>query len=444
MRFMDPIAQVVFKDYESGTEWHLGSPSYPFLTSLSISYHGNMVINSLNVGVDIPYEYAIPLLDTKNKSPFRHKNLVKARIGYSTGGWTGWAHGALTEGAKGLSMTAEGLAGTITVPVVPIKAAGYTVSRELFSQSGYDAEKFIRSVAREIGFELDVTDKASSNMNAWKLAKQDKISYKEKNDFYGGMAGKSAWDAISIVCKEIDCEFFTENRKNKKYLIVYTSGDATHGNIHSDPSEINRYVIRGILDPSINQYPCYAFTPEDDSTTWIAGSSSAASGVNAVGIDKKTGEDVRQDVRPEDQEDAQVGKISQTTPQDMKTADSGLEETVIDVFKQDGKLGTYMSGPIIPGGAGIFKNQARSFQKQGDPGLRMDISTIGIPDESVLSLCELQGAGRLFNGTYCIEKLTHSWSPGTWDMILTVFHKGTISPAGEQKEAAGGQMPTSQ
>lgn len=438
--FSDPQAQVIITDIDSGEVWHWGSPSRPFLTSVSMSFGGRMVLGTFSIGIDVPYEYALDMLDA-TKTPFKKGNLVKARMGYSSGEWTQWANGIMQNGGKGLSMSPEGLSGTIELTVDPVKVVSYTVPKNIFVEAGFDPVKMLTLLGRVMGSDVEVSTQAQANMNAWKLTQPKGISYRETREFYGGLDGLGIWDAISRICTENDCNFYTVMRSNKKYLVFFTEKELMNGYFNDD-GLMNKYVLRGILDPARDQYPCYNFTPKDDLTTWVAGDAGpAASGVNAFGINADSGEDVDATILPEDQEEPQDGKIANTSPQDVKTSDPETGEIVGDTVKDDGSQGTFMSGPVLPGGAEVFENQARGFQRQGNPGLHMSINTIGHPREQVGSLVQLWGAGVLFNGTYAIDTLEHMWTPGNWDMTLNVYRRGWKAVIGEQKETAGGQMP---
>jgi len=442
-RFSDPVAQVVIRDRDTGDQWHLGSPGFPFLTLLTMTFDANMTSSVISIGVDIPYEYAIDMLDTQTTA-FGHNNQVKARLGYATGGWTDWVYGTMSGGGKGLSMSPDGLSGTFEADVVPIKAAGYVVPKDIVFESGGDLEKFLTLTCKSMGYEAVFSSDVEGKIEEVSGEVIKAQSTEDDSDAIGGIADKNSWDAMKYICNEyLDCKYMTTIKGAKEYIVFYSDREKMVGVLSdyngSASDDVNRYVIRGVLDPSRNQYPCISFTPTDDAGTWIAGTS-AGSGVNAAGIDTETGEDVSVDVAPEDQEEAIVGKIESTSPQDIRTTDN-TGSHVADMFKNDERLGANMSAPILPGGSRIFENQARRFQRQGNPGLKMDITTIGVPEERTGNICELFGAGRLYNDQYYIDRITHSWAPGSWDMVLGVHRWGYKDVSGEQKETAGGQMP---
>lgn len=426
--FSDPIAQVIIKDWESNNEWVLGPGGIPFLTSVSMSFGGNMTIEKFMVGVDIPYDYALQKMDPK-ETPFKQKNYVKARIGYANGGWIDWEYGHLLNGAKGLSMTPEGLSGTLEVVPIPIKAVGYTVSKGVFDKSEYNAAKLIELLVSDLGMEVEITERARGNLGV--------IS----REFYGGLTSRSVWDSIKEICRNSYCKFVIRSKNSVKYLTVCTIEDQVKGELADNSDNPNKYVIRGGIDPGNNQYPCYSFTPQGDETGWVAGTASAAaSGTEATAIDKETGEDVTITTKPEDSEEAIVGSLEHDVPKDIKGKDSGFERYVVDNLKGDNRAATFISAPLLPNGTEVFKRQIKEFNQHGDSGIRMEIATIGHPNEKVGNICHLHMAGLLYDGPYYIDKMTHSWGLGNWDMTLSVHRRGSKAQADEKKETRGGQM----
>lgn len=435
--FTDPIAQVIITDIESGEEWHWGSPDRPFLTSVQIVYVMTDTNPKLSVGVDVPYEFAIPMLDIIESTPFKQHNLVKARIGYASGKFLPWVAGYLPNGGKGLSMDANGLTGTLEIGIDSTKTIGYTVTKDVLAESGYDAVKLLTGLARLLGNEISVTDAASANLNAWKLLKPNKVSYQNAVDFYGGLANKGIWDAIKEVCLKNNVKFYIQGDRGT--LQIFTENDKFQQKL--EDSVVNKYVLRGILNPENRQYPCYGFTPAEDATNWVSkGPTASASGVDASGIDTETGEDVSKTLDPKEQEEPIDGRLNATAPQDIRYSDKTVGEKVADIAKTDGKKGTYMSGPVMPGGSDIFYSQARRFQTQGNPGLDLEIQTIGHADEYVGRLCELWGCGALFNDRYFIQGITHSYEGGAWNMTLNCHRRGWKAVTGEKQETAGGQL----
>jgi len=442
--YTDPVAQVIIKDYENGKEWHWGSPHWPFLTSASMVWEINGKIPVVSIGVDVPYEYAIPMLDIEG-TPFKKDNYLKMRLGYGKGGFTPWVMGYLHEGGKGLSMTADGLSGNLECTILHVEVFSGTVPVNLWEVFGHDPVVFMRDICSLIGYDLDLSVLAERSFNMWKLLKNTKRSTKETKDFYAGLEGKSILGALDAVAAKLGIKYWVGYKGTTKSIFFYTDPELASGaaaGSYYENTYINKYVVRGIIDPRVNQFPCYEFTPTDDALGWLDRTPGAsAKGVNAAAIDTDSGEDVGKDVKPTDDKEPKEGKDEHTEPVDKKVTTDQDGTMVADIKKAFGQLGTYMSAPVRTGGADMFYEQAAQFQRQGNPGLQMTIKSIGVPEERVGNLCRLWGAGAIFNGTYYIQKLTHSWSPGSWDMELEVLRRGMKAVSGEQKESAGGQMP---
>lgn len=447
-----PIAQVVILDMDTKETWSLGSPDFPFLSSVNLYYEGKMVITSMEVGLDIPYEYAIRMMqdgdnstmstNTKRRgSPFKHGNYIRARLGYEDGAFTEWAYGLFMEGGHGLTISSEGLTGTIKASTISYKAAGYTVSADWLESAGYDASVLLRNIAEALGLSIEITDGALENMKAWSSCKPEDASYKTKTDFMAGLKDKETWSVVGMVCKQLDCDFHIGVKSNKRHLMVYTGKEVLEGKLSYSKSSINKYVMRGILDPSQNQYPCYSISPTSgDDKSWTMNATAAAHGVKAVGHNTETGEDVREEITTEQSDDPGVGHVDNTTPVDFKYTTAEWGEIVANVKKQYESMGTFMSAPIIPGGSDIFRLQAKHFGESGNPGLQIKLSTIGMPDEQIGNLCQVWGCGDLYNGPYRVQGITHSWTPGNWDTELDLYRKGRKLMAGEKKSFRGGQM----
>lgn len=443
MIFHDPIAQVMIVDTFNKKVWNLTEPESPFVKSVTFQFKGTQgATSSFSVGIDIPYEYAIRWLDDKNSTPFRAMNIVRARIGYASGGWTEWVYGNLQNGGVGLSITGEGLSGTLKMNVIPSKALSYSISKDLLAEAGLDAEKLIRLICKQVGMEAEFTQGASTQLLLWGYAYGKDKSFSQKKNFLGGLDGKDSMSAIEQICLKVGCKHFVYTKDGKRYFSIHTEKDQLNGILHKENNaEFRKYVLRGIVDTSKNQYPLASFSPTSgDESTWTSGVTVAASSVLATGHNTDTGDDVEIEVKPEDQEEPIVGNLNVTSPQELKLSDN-YKEIFIDIEKQDGRDGTYMSAPVLPGGEEIFKEQAKNFGRMGNMGLQMEANIpIGIPDEKIGNLCQIWGCGKLYNDVYYIQDLEHSWTPGSWEMKLGLFRRGLKAVSGIQNDNNGNQM----
>jgi hypothetical protein len=441
MIFTDPMAQVIIADGHTGKVWVLTDPNTPWVQSVTLSWQGNMVIEGISIGVDIPYEYAMQLLD-RNNSPFKQGNVLKTRIGYAAGGWTDWVYGSLNSGGYGLTVSPDGISGTLKVTSVATKIGGYTLSKEILQKATHKADILIKMIAELIGIGFKITPNAQERFDTWKLVGQDEKSYKTRYDYIGSLAGRETYAAIDDLCLRTNCNYKILIENSKRVLHVYTTEDAFSGNLMIDRGNMAKYVVRGILDTSINQYPCFSFTSDSDTddSSWTT-PSSPSSGFEAVGIDSGTGDDVRFNWKFEDSEVPQVGVVDTKIPEEIKPKLKDFEDIFVDAEKKDGRRGTFMSAPVLPGGHALFTNQAVKFGMSGNPGLKMEINTIGVPWERVGNICQVWGAGELYDDEYQVDKVVHSWTPGVWDMTLGVFRYGKKDVAGNKPNPKGGQVP---
>jgi hypothetical protein len=453
--FADPIAQVIIADGKSGEVWVMTDPNTPWVTSVSLSWTGNNVLEGITINVDIPYEAALKYMEV-NSSPFRPGNVLKARIGYATGGWTEWSYGTLSQGGYGLSMSPDGLSGTLNVVSSSVKIGGYTLSKDVLDKSGSTSISLLRKIAEFVSADFRVTDLAQVQLGTWDAAdtnaslrelsaidpvNTDQKSYQKRTDYIGSLAGKDMYAAVVDICRMTNCLYKILIEDGKRVMHVYTEGELYSGSMMADPSKKTKYVIRGIIDVESNQFPCFSFTPDStfDTATWTS-PSAAASGVEATAIDSATGEDVTHTYKPEDRESAGVGVVDVQQPKDVNISLKDFEQIFADIKKTDGRAATYMSAPVLPGGRALFEKQVERFGMSGNPGLQMEINSIGVPWERIDNICVVKGAGELYDDEYCINKIVHNWSPGVWDMTLGVFRQGKKDVAGDQTAIKGGQI----
>jgi len=436
-RYHDPIAQVVITDKDTGDFWNWGSPTHPFLTSVNFS-NDLGAVSAFSVGVDVPYDYMMSLLDI-NKTPFKMQNFVKARIGYASGGWTPWVEGFLQNGGKGLAASADGLAGSLEIAWMSTSAIQYTPDIELLKMGGLSRQKLLEILTEQLGFESFISDGAIENLEKTIVAEESQdASVKEgEKHFLSGYANMSVLSIVKAIVRDNDCKWWLGRKGGvfgPKTLFIYTNDEVSKGvQTTRDPF---KYVIRGILQEDKGQFPCYGFDASSDGSSWIGMMSGPqAHNVDLKGLDRDSGE-----IMP----DEAISIVDSLLPiegvvEGGEPADVNYEGAVAEVGK-GGASGTSLALPLRANGIASIKNHARNFMLQGDAGLAGTISTIGVPEEEVGQICLLLGSGAIFDSRFYIRTLTHSWTPGSWDMQLGVHRHGEKSKSGDQKETAGGQM----
>lgn len=436
--FSDPVAQAIITDPDSGQEWKWTAPEFPFLTGCSLEYErGRIAVMTLSF--DIPYDDGLKLMEMP--SPFKQNNLVKARIGYAGGTWTPWSSGFLAAGGDGLSLDANGVSGQITVQGVA-ESYGYTVDKTLLREAGWDPIKILTACAGMMGLKLKTSAGASSELNAYKLVgeKRGKATKQKTFAFSSSLVSLSAWEIVKKICGEWNLAFWMGPEVGSAdpgtNLFIYTKAELSKG-VDQDTA-IRTYMVRGVIDEANLIYPCFAWSPEGSTfVAWLASQPDAAAhGVDAAGCDADTGEIKEEPIAPKEQAVAIDGVTANDEPTDLEV--DGIKG---DVAKGDGSKGAYISMPFDAGTEDRQKTQLQSRQGQGNAAQRGTITALGISDERSGNLCELRGAGAIFDGTYEVHKVSHVYAPGSWEMTLTVQRDGRKDKGGAQDETSEGQMP---
>jgi len=424
MLYHSPVAQVIIIDPDSGQEWKWTSPDLPYLTGCTINYERGRV-SVFTVSLDITYEVGIKLMSLP--SPFKQGNIVKARIGYATGGWTPWASGFLQQGGAGLSLDANGLSGQITIQNAAISAQ-YKADKVGIREADGDLVRILENCARFMGLELNISVDA------------DTAILGDKKQYANGLLDLNSLDIVKKICTDWNLEWWTGTavgtEDGGRKLFVTTPGELSK-KVDQD-TVVRTYMVRGVIDDANNLYPCLSWSPEgSEFASWLVGTTQdpAGHGVDAADIDVDTGEVYEISVEPSQQDVATVGFLSGDPPRD-----EWFDELTNDVEKADGTQGEYMSFPVDPADKPKAEAQVKNRQLQGNQAQKGVITSIGVPDERVGNHCRLLAAGAIFDDLYMVDKMTHTYAPGSWDMSLTVHREGTKAKTGDQQETQQGQM----
>ncbi|MFA4971277.1 MAG: hypothetical protein WC683_01605 [bacterium] len=456
--FTDPVAQVRFKSPKSGREWIFAPPSAPFLTGVAMLYEFGRTA-TLQLTFDAPYDEAIAMLGSD--TPFAIGMHAQARIGYASrpDWWTPWFGGFLKAGGDGLTLDANGLSGQITVQVTA-EGAHYTISKELvvLDQSPKSMlEKCIAAMGLLPALSPGALDACQI------AASYDPDSFASFKTMWHPLAYArlTAWEAIKRICALMNLTYWigpdvTDPSSRINTVYVATELEVSLGFIKqaatgskADPSTLPRptFRLRGVVDLSTSTFPCLSWAPEGGgaSATWlVGGDDQAGKGVLIAYIDQDTGKVVEKVALPEEQQVATAGSLP-AIQQDLSLADEGGGELIGDGVKQDGTPAVYASEPMPPGAAGASRaqNVADWRQTAGNPAQQGVITSLGLPWVIPGMYVNLAGAGEIYNGPYLVQKATHTWGPGSYEMSLTVMRQGAggVDPEGEKKTTPAGQVP---
>jgi hypothetical protein len=438
--FIDPVAQVYVRDPSGQNEWRWQAPNDPFLVGVALNFEMGRV-SKLTYMVDMPYEDGIRML-TK-PTPFQVGNLVRARIGYASGHWTPWSEGILLAGGEGIALDPNGLSGQVTVEGVATSAY-YKVSREDLAKAGHNPRKIIEVCAAAMGLAVSISNRASAILQSYQVipGNRGKAARKRIFSFSSHLLNLSNWDAIKQITNEWNLTFWMgpdpKDESKGGVLFIDTFSGAALGKTFNKEQTQRTYIMRGVLDVSRDQYPCVSWTPEGARfAEWLAEAPDpAAHGVEVAFDDADTGETKTIVVSPKDQPVPTEGVLADNEPEDTE-----VDGVVGD--RKTGDAGEYLATPAEPGKAGEeqVRREAEKRQIQGNAAQTGTIVSIGVPEESAGNLCDLRGCGDIYNGTYLIQKMTQSYSPGVFETSMVVLRHGRIEKAGKQEETSEGQMP---
>jgi len=449
--FTDPIAQVIFTNPVSKQVWDWTAPQFPFVTGLTLAYEF-MRKATMQITFDAPYQDAIDRLLIR-QSPFAQGTHVRARIGYAsmTNWFTEWFHGFLNVGGDGLTIDPNGMSGQISVQVIS-DGMDYQVSQERVPLSGAPVD-MLRQCAEAMGLLFEAS--LGTLESAVAILKAGlKGSPWSPEPF----AGLTAWEATKRIVEMLNLRMWigpdpADLGKGGRRLWVGTEREITGGVLSKlAPSGTAAparptFRVRGVVDMATSTFPCFSWAPEGAGfATWLAsGEDMAGKGVDISYIDTATGQVVVVSSDPKQRPASTVGALSQPGQEDRKVAGANGTEIKGDEKKQDGKAARRTSAPMPEGEPGKQRAQSEADQlvAAGSPAQTGVIASIGVPWVVPSALVNLAGAGQIYDGPYLVQKATHTYTPGVYDMSLTCMRQGAggAERAGENIHPPVGPMP---
>jgi len=456
--FTDPVAQIVITNPTSGNVWYFNAPDYPFVTGVSLAFEFARKA-ALQVTFDAPYDVAVDKLLGLD-SPFTMGNNVRARIGYAKHPtwWTEWFEGFLAAGGDGLTLDANGMTGTITVQVIS-EGSGYTVSGEALKVTNPN-DMFVQC-AKALGVEFKPSPGSATLMNGLNSdLEKGKPTDAEAGWKPEAFAGMTVWEAADALAKMANLRMWigpnpaspgggvhilylgTEEELSTGVL-SHLKEAGTAGGVGVRPT----FRLRGVVDLNTSTFPCLSWAPEGSGfASWLPTNMvQTGKGVEKVFVNTKTGLIESVNAKAVDRKVATVGAVATPGPEDIKTTDATGKSLTGDEKKADGKEAVITSSPVPGGEAGKARAQlaAEKERDAGSPSQVGVITSLGLPWVVPSELCFLRGCGMIYDGPYLVDKATHKWGPGTYEMTLTCRRQGdgTAMKAGEKVQTPVGTMP---
>lgn len=429
--FLDPVAQAIIKNEQTGRTWDWTAPDYPFLTGLTITW-AMEATGVISLSIEAPYEDGIAKLLTP-PSPFAVGNVIQARIGYASGLFTDWAVGINNAGGDGIGVDASGISGSVTFKM-GTRHIFYTTPKDIPKEG--TLTDLLTFIAEYMGLTLYLGPRAQEVADNERLD-SDYILHSVTGQ------SKTVYELLKEICTDENLRWmlgpnpYKEVGDTTRYLIIMRDEE-----IFDLAQRVNRrkYVMRGVVDVANNQYPLLSWAPEGAAfASWFANTPDpSAGGVAGYFTDMGYGQVDEFEVLPGDLDMKTFGFLAEQEPLDFVAPD-----IVADRKRSEEVAAELLGQPVKAGPDGKKQAEKKAAKKAVDGNASQTgvIATIGVPEERCENLCDVKGLGVLYDGVYEIRKIAHVYSPGAYDMSLTVMRGGTghEKSDGGQEETAGGQ-----
>ena len=397
-----------------GDPFVINLETFPYLTSVKVTKNLGMV-TEISLDLEMPFDTGLKLLNGEiAQGCLLVGGFVRVRMGYgdpsdaTNGAVSQEFIGFLSKGGMGLSLSPNGLSGTITavganpaaVRTTPVTDSTLIKEFERRVQlAGYEKYE-VSSLAKPI------FDKAMSN---------ETIGYK-----YAAMTNDNlTW--INLALEEVGLVGTKLITEGKPSLVVTPSTNAETLTQFS-------FVMRGGFDYDdqgrLTNYPIINFSPEQQVVLFAGGADPSELSMMMGTVDRdgnlqvsvKTAQD--NEVKPTIAGDNITPNPSDTERQGVQT-DRKLETA--DGAKPV-EVGAIVSPPPAEtkNMAGAMNDSLVNELARFVPGISATLTTFGIPHIDTGLFVVVDGVGAMFTGVYMVVGLTHSWSGNDIETSLTL------------------------
>lgn len=422
--YQHAFAQVRIWDVAGGRSggrviYDLWQPDFPFVSSVSVT-SVTEAVPTITVNIDAPFAEGLAMLDG---TMFTQNNMMGVRIGWTdTGDTTRWYIGQLYQGGVGLTLSPDGLTGTLTANAASVNSAYKPVSN-VQKRNPIEAIKFS---ADKIGFDVDVSTGVFLKLD---------IEAK-KWDFAYGPYGHL--EIIRKICGDFDCRWWIGvNNFMKQCVYIRTRSEVAGSNVS------RTFKMRGGFDPSNRQMPMLSFQPEQRVAEWNAAGASPVGRQVALTYVNDADDLIVEVVSNDQNDNAKIGGAVSSNPVPTDVAvtlqsDQTSAAVVLDHVADGKEEVTARIQVPPPTDASVTQTQADAARSNESDGLNMTIVTFGIPEIELMETVSVLGCGKRYNGVYQIKSVTHQWNEGGWETTLAVFNSGAAANAVAQIAPAGG------
>ena len=413
----------------AGEIFSVNCVDFPFITSVKVTKNLGMVAEIV-IDIDMPFDVGMQFLNNELAPGVLFANtLVQVRMGYgdpysesSKAPISEIFLGILNKGGMGLELTPTGLSGSITAVSVTPQAA-----RLAASDNGLTLEQEFRKrvelAGYTLGFEVDPAARAVFDV----LMKQPKNSIP--------FASNGAVRHIEYV----DLLLFYSN-------LSWSQQSTTEGNRLTVQSLTSmstlikyRFVMRGGFDydaqGNIKSYPIVSFAPEQKEVMFYAGTDPASLQAGSIEIDSKGNLVVRTITALEADIPRSIPSESAATPNpqsdnrgkkpgrgNRRGGTTTAVPTVVDRPMGRKEIGGLKEVPS-PETPNLAEAMFAGLTVQASrfiPGITATLTTFGVPDIKPGIYVVVENVGALYQGTYSLNGVTHTWSGKEIESALTL------------------------
>ena len=404
-----------------GEPFVINLETFPYLTSVKVTKNLGMV-TEIGLDLDLPFDTGLKLLNGQiAQGCLLVGSFVRVRMGYgdpanATNGVVSQEFiGFLSKGGMGLSLSPNGVSGTITaVGVNPAAVrtaapAENTLLKEFerrIEYAGYGGYQ-VSQTARAIFDDLMATERdggLSAIAVSWLSRAMDHLSWINLMLEDAGLVGTVLHSAAD----------------GKSTLII---------TLITDASKLTQFVfvMRGGFDYDdqgrLTTYPIVNFSPEQQAVLFAGGADPAELSMMMGTIDR----DGNLQVVIKEAKDNEVAPTVTGENLTPNPEDSQQNGVVTDrALAKDGDQ-TVEVGAIVTSPPPETPNMAAAMEKglvnelgKFVPGISATLTTFGIPHIDTGIFVLVEGVGAMFTGIYMVLGMTHSWIGNDIETSLTL------------------------
>ena len=425
--FLRAYAECEIRDTEDG-RWLYNSQDFPFMSGVTIiaaMQAGGFGIPTITVSFEAPYLEGLALLEG---GCFRAGNKVAVRIGYVGDPLaTPWYWGQLSNGGDGLTLTDQGLSGSITAQALA-ESSWYDVPAADLTNKNILV--LYAMIAQRMGCKLWMSPTAQAQAT---LRQPDPGSGPEA---WGNVpASRSAWEWLlylnsSQMCNLDSTIAFAPD--GTRMLYVLTKTELSRGGMRDADGMISEmikrrtYRMRGAVRPDIDEYPIFSWGPDPGLAKWDGMLPPGGAGATrAAVLNPFSGKIVAPISKSQDQDEAVASVLE----------DPGAEggplsfDDFLSELDPDSWFGKDISvpAPQAVDDAAVkekAKAVAKGRQGEGNAAQKATIASVGVPTEFPGNIINVAGCSRRYDDAYQVWNVTHNWAGGIWDMTLALLRHG--------------------